>query len=250
MSTYRLSAILLPALLIRSLAAAQIPDEFENLQLLPKDINKGQLVGTMRGWATALGVRCTHCHVGPDNLVGMDFASDDKATKRTARKMLEMVRSINKTSLADLAIVEAGRQHQQVSCYTCHRGVSTPPRSIEIAFDEVAASDGVDAAITAYRKLREEHFGAGHYDFSEQRLSGLGQGLMESGKPLEGVTVLEMGLEYYPRSAVLNAVMAMAFTAAGELERAQSALDTALELDPENRMAGFAKQQLDEARKR
>ena len=42
----------------------------------------------------------------------------------------------------------------------------------------------------------------------------------------------------------------MAFTAAGELEQAQSALDTALELDPENRMAGFAKQQLDEAKKR
>ncbi len=59
-----------------------------------------------------------------------------------------------------------------------------------------------------------------------------------------------MGLEYYPKSALLNAVMAMAFTAAGELERAQSALDTALELDPENRMAGFAKQQLDEAKKR
>src|SRR5688500_13932467 len=48
--------------------ADQIPTEFKNLQVLPKDISRADLVQTMRQVATDLGVRCTHCHVGPDNL--------------------------------------------------------------------------------------------------------------------------------------------------------------------------------------
>ncbi len=75
-------------------AAAQIPDQFTNLQVLPKDMKKQQLVDTMRGFATGLGVRCDHCHAGeptPD-LSKMDFASDAKEAKKTARLMLQMVR--------------------------------------------------------------------------------------------------------------------------------------------------------------
>ena len=70
------------------LAEAQIPQTFKNLQALPKDIPRAELVSTMRGVAGGLGVRCTHCHVGPDNLEGMDFASDEKPTKRAARLMI------------------------------------------------------------------------------------------------------------------------------------------------------------------
>ncbi len=38
-------------------AAAQIPDKFTNLKVLPKDISKGELVGIMRAFSGALGVR-------------------------------------------------------------------------------------------------------------------------------------------------------------------------------------------------
>ena len=114
-------------------AGAQIPDEFSNLQLLDPEIDKERLVGTMRDWAAGIGARCNYCHIGPDDLVGMDFASDEKATKRTARKMLEMARSINRELLRDLPTVEEGRRHRVVSCYTCHRAESKPrnipPRS-------------------------------------------------------------------------------------------------------------------------
>ena len=85
---------------------AQIPDEFTNLKLLPKDISKGELIGTMRDWAVGLGVRCSHCHVGPDNLQGTDFASDKKKSKQTARRMLKMSRAINGDLLKDLPIAE------------------------------------------------------------------------------------------------------------------------------------------------
>lgn len=116
---------LLGLLLIPAAAGAQIPDAFTNLQLLDPDIEKERLVGTMKNWAAGIGQRCNYCHVGPDDLVGMDFASDEKATKRTARKMLEMSRIINRELLAELPTAE-GRRHMVASCYTCHRGEAKP----------------------------------------------------------------------------------------------------------------------------
>ena len=106
-------------------ASAQIPDKFTNLQLLNPETEKDRLVGTMKNWADGLGVRCNHCHVGPDNLQGMDFASDEKPQKRTARKMLEMSRVINRELMEELPIAE-GRRSMVVSCYTCHRGKPKP----------------------------------------------------------------------------------------------------------------------------
>ena len=69
--------------------AAQIPDEFTNLKVLPKDISKREMVSIMRSFAGALGVRCKHCHVGedPNSLEGYDFASDDPEPKRVARPL-------------------------------------------------------------------------------------------------------------------------------------------------------------------
>lgn len=124
-STRAFALGILGAVVVGSAAVAQIPDQFTNLRLLDPDIDKKQLVGTMRDWAAGIGARCNYCHVGPDDLVGMDFASDDKATKRTARKMLEMSRVINRQLLADLPTAE-GRRHRVASCYTCHRGEAMP----------------------------------------------------------------------------------------------------------------------------
>src|SRR5258708_32455280 len=41
-------------------AAAQFPDKFTNLKVLPKDISKHEMESTMRSFAFALGVRCDH----------------------------------------------------------------------------------------------------------------------------------------------------------------------------------------------
>ncbi len=99
------------------------------MKLLDPEISKAQLVGTMRDWAQGIGQRCNYCHVGPDNLEGMDFASDEKPTKRTARKMLDMARVINRELMEDLPTVE-GRRHMVVSCYVCHQGKERPPRNV------------------------------------------------------------------------------------------------------------------------
>lgn len=125
-------AFLCLAGLLSGVVAAQVPDTFTNLQLLDPDIEKQRIVGIMRDWAGGLGVRCNHCHVGPDDLQGMDFASDEKAEKRTARKMLEISRVLNRELMQDLPVAE-GRRSMVVSCYTCHRGQpkprNVPPKS-------------------------------------------------------------------------------------------------------------------------
>lgn len=218
-------------------AAGQIPDEFTNLELLDKDIEKRQLVSIMRDWAVGLGVRCNHCHVGPDNLVGMDFASDEKATKQTARQMLEMARAVNRELLADLPVVEEGASHQNVSCYTCHRGQAKPPRNIVVELGEIAQTEGVDAALAQYDELRAEHYGSGVYDFSEGALTQAAGYLMQSGGAMDAIKTLEKNLEHYPSSADSQAMIGMIHMESGEAGAAKSAFEGALALDPENRLA-------------
>ena len=99
------------------------PPGFKNLQVLPKEIARSQLMATMKLFAQSLGVRCTHCHVGEEGkpLSTFDFASDAKPTKLTARKMLAMVHRINQQDfgVTDFAQVK-------VTCFTCHRGSTKP----------------------------------------------------------------------------------------------------------------------------
>ena len=63
--------------------------------MLPADASRAEVVRVMRGFASALGVRCNHCHVGENsaNLDNYDFAADTKAPKRAARAMMQMTPS-------------------------------------------------------------------------------------------------------------------------------------------------------------
>ena len=70
-------------------------------------------------FVTSLGLAdkggCTYCHIGPGQ-----FDDDSKGPKNVARMMLGMVNDIN-------AKFPDGKTH--VTCFTCHRG-STTPRTI------------------------------------------------------------------------------------------------------------------------
>jgi hypothetical protein len=109
------------AFLIGSVAIAQGggPAPATNLQVYPKDMPRAEIMTIMKGFSTALGVKCTHCHVGtPPN---MDFASDAKKEKLTARAMLRMVHRINRE---DFGVTEF--KDVKVTCFTCHRGSTKP----------------------------------------------------------------------------------------------------------------------------
>lgn len=79
-----------------------------------------QLLDIMNGgYARALGVRCTHCHVE------RDFSSDDKRPKRAAREMAMMHWTINQT-LGKMKDLESEPDERPINCATRHRGAINP----------------------------------------------------------------------------------------------------------------------------
>lgn len=90
-------------------------DVFKNIQLL-KGIPVNQFMDTMGFFSAALGYNCTNCH-GNEVIGNWDKYADDLPVKRTARRMIQVVRTINQNLFG-------GRE--AVTCYTCHRGSPTP----------------------------------------------------------------------------------------------------------------------------
>lgn len=99
-------------------------EAYKNIQIL-KDIPASELIPTMLFIRNSLGVACSHCHVSGK------FEADDKQTKQTARKMLQMVIDINKNSF-----IPQGK----VNCNTCHRGQEKPQSEIIIPRDLTVSS--------------------------------------------------------------------------------------------------------------
>jgi photosynthetic reaction center cytochrome c subunit len=85
-------------------------EQFKNIQIL-KGVPAEQIFPTMQFITASLGVACDFCHVQGA------FEKDDKKTKQTARKMMEMMFVINKDNFEG---------HREVTCYSCHRGSAKP----------------------------------------------------------------------------------------------------------------------------
>jgi len=192
----RLALTALALVLAASPAGAQVPDKFTNLKFFPKDIARADLVEAMRGFSFALGVRCEHCHAGAGGAdLRLDFASDEKEPKKTARLMLEMVRAINGDHIGKL-----GAQAVRVECYTCHHGVKTPKRLDNLLYD-IVEEKGLPAALAELDTLRERYYGSGAYDFGESQLNIAAFRLGRANKFDEAMAVLRLNEELYPNSS-------------------------------------------------
>jgi outer membrane lipoprotein-sorting protein len=95
--------------------APMADDVFKNVQVL-KGIPVDEFMETMGFFSASLGLNCTDCHVDESGGNWAKYA-DDNALKQTARRMLQMVSTLNRTSFG-------GRQ--VVTCNTCHRGTRRP----------------------------------------------------------------------------------------------------------------------------
>jgi len=73
-----------------------IPNTFVNLQVLPRDISKHDLVGMMKQFSITFAVRCSYCHEVSDDLTEGRFDSDAKPTKEKARELMKTLLSIGK----------------------------------------------------------------------------------------------------------------------------------------------------------
>jgi hypothetical protein len=96
-------------------AAAQ---QFKDLKVLT-DTPPNQVLTTMQFFEASLGVGCDFCHA--------EDRSQDTERKDVARKMITMVRDINKNTFEG---------QTEVTCYSCHRGQTDPPENPALANNE------------------------------------------------------------------------------------------------------------------
>jgi len=124
------TVLVIAAARAQSSAAPQSPapklaeEQFKNIKVL-KGVPADQIFPSMQFIAASLGVECEYCHVRGDK--GLEFEKDDKKTKVTARKMVEMMFAINKENFEG---------HRDVTCYSCHRGAADPVATPVIADEE------------------------------------------------------------------------------------------------------------------
>jgi tetratricopeptide (TPR) repeat protein len=231
-------------LVLATTASAQIPEKFENLEVLPKDITRAELTQVMRSFALGLGVRCQYCHVvkpgGDPNQLQLDFKADDKVEKKKARVMMKMTRTINTTLLADLP--ERSNPAVAVQCVTCHRG-SAQPKQLDRVLAEVIDKHGIDSAVVRYRQLREQAV-AGRYNLGEQSLSELAQQLLTNSKTAEAIRILELNQEFHPASADIDFQLGEIHRGRGEMDKAKASYQKALQKAPSHQRAQRRLQEL------
>ena len=214
-----------------SALSQQIPDTFTNLQVLPKTISKQELVTAMRGYVFALGVRCDHCHAAGKTPGSLDFASDEKPAKQTARTMIRMSADINRNYVAALT------PPRTVDCVTCHRG-STDPRTLQAILSDTLEHSGLEAAIAQYRDLRKQNYGNGKYDFSETTLNLVSESLLRKGQAKDAAGIMELNSEVNsPLTRWGYGCLAMAHQANKENQKAELDFEKILELDPKDEWA-------------
>ncbi len=105
-------------LLTAVIAAGQQPqmsdEAFKNIQAL-KGIPVDEFMGTMGLFSAALSMCCGDCHTGAGT--SNPKWEDDPPRKRTARRMVQMVDTINRANFNGRHVV---------TCWTCHRGQPRP----------------------------------------------------------------------------------------------------------------------------
>jgi tetratricopeptide (TPR) repeat protein len=228
-----------------------------NLQVLPRDTSPQDVLAVMQQFTRALGVQCTYCHVQntPPPLTAeeaeaqaaaapqpgrgrgrgqpgpqMDFASDDKRQKQTARLMLTLVNDIN-ARIAKLPTGTAPRT--TVQCATCHRGIPNPQLLSDL-LNQTMTTKGEAAAVALYRDLRQKYLGTESYDFRESVLLDLGRQSLATAKPDDALAWLQLNVEFNPKSTESYIALAQAHERKRDAAAAVKDLDKALALEPDN----------------
>ncbi len=217
------------------------PPPPKNLQVLPKDMSRPEVVSRMQLFAASLGVRCGYCHVDDEPGRQNDFATDEKPAKNTARFMMRMTADLNAKLAAGVG--KPAGEATRIECATCHRGVAIPKQITEI-LAATAASKGLDAAVSQYRDLRKQYYGGQSYDFSEGALVLFARREAAAGRHDEAMRYLQLNLEYYRDSARTYMGMALVQNLAGDKAGALKSVEKLLALEPDNAAAKRLRERL------
>jgi Photosynthetic reaction centre cytochrome C subunit len=108
--------------LLRIAGKEDVPAEsvFKNVKILNHVPARTFITIMNIGYARALGVKCSFCHVEED------FSSDEKRPKRAAREMAAMHRMINQELAKMQYISIPPTENRSINCSTCHRGTVNP----------------------------------------------------------------------------------------------------------------------------
>src|SRR5258708_34926356 len=141
----RLAAFFLPAgsLFAQAPGPTAVVAPPKNLQILAAD---DTMMDAMRLFTEALGVQCVYCHVAGD------FASDANPRKDTARRMIAMVRAVERFFPATAGVFPRG--YHDVDCFTCHRGSTKPETKSPRHFMNIRDAAGAQPAKEAATNLK------------------------------------------------------------------------------------------------
>jgi len=208
----------------------------KNLQFFPEDMPRSEVVGMMRQFSFALGVRCQYCHVGGDGVSfeGVVFESDESPNKRKARFMLQMVETINTSMLPMMA--DRDDPGYELTCKSCHRGQAKPALLTDV-LRQTLDEEGPDSAVVQYHNLREQAGLAGMFDFREWEMNTLGEELTVEGRNEDAIAIYELNSEFYPNSVSIVLSLADLYERVGDTEKAIGYYERSLELAPGNRTA-------------
>jgi tetratricopeptide (TPR) repeat protein len=217
------------------------PQPMTNLQIIPKDTPRLQVIQTMQAFTQALGVQCAYCHIDEGRGGRQDYAADEKPTKQAARGMILLAREINEK--LPTAVGKAADATTRVGCATCHRGVPVPKQIADIV-TEAAATGGATAGLATFTELRAQFYGGQSYDFSENSLLTIAQRANAAQKPDDAIAYLQANLEYYPKSARTYLLLSQIHMAKNDKDAAIKDVEKALEIDPNNNQTKMRLQQL------
>lgn len=208
------------------------PDSLINTQVIPRTTPVSQVIGTMRNITGSLGVRCQYCHVGEEGLAleRFDFATDEKRTKLVARQMMRMVQEIN--GRLD-TIPNRPTPPLEVTCTTCHRGVSRPVPLFTLLV-EAGMAGGADSAIRAYRALRDRYYGGDAYDFREPTLNIAAFRLGRANRFDDAFALLRLNEEMFPGSSPMYVFRGNINLMRSDTTAAAAAFREAIRRDPKN----------------
>lgn len=239
--------VLLSAAPIAPLAAQQgPPDSLVNTQVIPHDTPVSDVIDQMAAITRALGVRCTHCHVGTEamSLWEYDFVSDEKPAKRKAREMMRMVQAINGEYLTRLADLDA--EGIEVTCATCHRGVRLPQPLADILL-RAHADGGITRVDSTYAALRDRYHGQASYDFGELTLDRVAGVLLGRGARDDALHTYRRNVELFGSSSFVRRQLAAAHLELGDTTAAITAYRDALTVNPRDRQSRRALEALGQA---
>jgi tetratricopeptide (TPR) repeat protein len=219
------------------------PDSLVNTLVIPRNTPVPEVITRMRGITLALGVRCTHCHVGTEamNIWDYDFVSDEKPTKRKAREMMRMVNAINGEYLTRLADLDA--EGVEVTCMTCHRGVRIPQPLSDVLL-RAHAEGGLAGMDASYDTLRQQYYGRASYDFGELTLDRVAEVLLARGRSDDAIRTYQRNVELFGSSAFVRRQLAKAQLEVGDTAAAVAAYREALAVNPRDRQVRRALEEL------